>query len=256
MQKKEICWNITTRCNQGCRYCHRFLNINDLTFKENEKILGNLIEDGVTDITWTGGEALIYENIEKLIKIAHQNGIRNKLITNGKILANSNMEIINYLDSLTLSLDSTNNKIKQELGRGKEDFKNVKYILDYIKENNIDIKLRINTVANKLNIDNMSEFILFLNEYNIYAWRIFRFMRLRETAVKNKNEFEISNEQFQSIKEKCNKECNITNIEYREEDDMEKKYVLLVANGDIVITENGKDIKKGNALFDKVSVYI
>lgn len=256
MQKKEICWNITTRCNQGCRYCHRFLNINDLTFKENEKILGNLIEDGVTDITWTGGEALIYENIEKLIKIAHQNGIRNKLITNGKILANSNMEIINYLDSLTLSLDSTNNEINKELGRGKEHFKNVKDILDYIKENNSDIKLRINTVANKLNIDNMSEFILFLNEYNIYAWRIFRFMPLRETAVKNKNEFEISNDQFQSIKEKCNKECNITNIEYREEDDMEKKYVLLVANGDIVITENGKDVIKGNALFDKVSQYI
>ena len=86
MQKKEICWNITTRCNQGCRYCHRFLNINDLTFNENEKILNNLINDGVTDITWTGGEALIYENIEELIKIAYKNGIRNKLITNGKIL--------------------------------------------------------------------------------------------------------------------------------------------------------------------------
>lgn len=256
MQKKEICWNITTRCNQGCRYCHRFLNINDLTFNKNEKILNNLINDGVTDITWTGGEALIYENIEELIKIAYKNGIRNKLITNGKILANSDMQVLNYLDSLTLSLDSTNNKINQELGRGEEHYSNVKYILDYIKENNIDIKLRINTVANKLNIDNISEFILFLNEYNIYAWRIFRFMPLRETAVKNKNEFEISDEQFQSIKEKCNKECNITNIEYREEDDMEKKYVLLVANGDIVITENGKDITKGNALFDRVSQYM
>lgn len=256
MQKKEICWNITTRCNQGCRYCHRFLNINDLTFNENEKILNNLINDGVTDITWTGGEALIYENIEELIKRAYKKGIRNKLITNGKILANSNMQILNYLDSLTLSLDSTNNKINQELGRGEEHYTNVKYILDYIKENNIDIKLRINTVANKLNIDNISEFILFLNEYNIYAWRIFRFMPLRETAVKNKNEFEILDEQFNFIKEKCNKECNITNIEYREEDDMEKKYVLLVANGDIVITENGKDVTKGNALFDKVSQYM
>ena len=256
MQKKEICWNITTRCNQGCRYCHRFLNINDLTFNENEKILNNLINDGVTDITWTGGEALIYENIEELIKRAYKKGIRNKLITSGKILANSNMQILNYLDSLTLSLDSTNNKINQELGRGEEHYTNVKYILDYIKENNIDIKLRINTVANKLNIDNISEFILFLNEYNIYAWRIFRFMPLRETAVKNKNEFEILDEQFNFIKEKCNKECNITNIEYREEDDMEKKYVLLVANGDIVITENGKDVTKGNALFDKVSQYM
>ncbi len=33
---------------------------------------------------------------------------------------------------------------------------------------------------------------------------------------------------------------------------MENKYVLLVANGDIVKTENGKDVKKGNALYQSV----
>lgn len=256
MQKKEICWNITTRCNQGCKYCHRFLNINDLSFEENQKILENLIEDGVTDITWTGGEALIYEDVDKLIKQAYKNGIKNKLITNGKLLSKSDMKIINYLDSLTLSLDSTNNEINKKLGRGEEHFDDVKYILDFIKNNNVNIKLRINTVINKLNIDTISEFISFLNDYNIYAWRIFRFMPLRETAIKNRKQFEITDEQFKLIKELCNKKSNINQIEYREEEDMEKKYVLLVANGDIIITENGKDIKKGNALFDKVSIYM
>lgn len=256
MQKKEICWNITTRCNQGCKYCHRFLNINDLSFEENQKILENLIEDGVTDITWTGGEALIYEDVDKLIKQAYKNGIKNKLITNGKLLSKSDMKIINYLDSLTLSLDSTNNEINKKLGRGEEHFDDVKYILDFIKNNNVNIKLRINTVINKLNIDTISEFISFLNDYNIYAWRIFRFMPLRETAIKNRKQFEITDEQFKLIKELCNKKSKINQIEYREEEDMEKKYVLLVANGDIIITENGKDIKKGNALFDKVSIYM
>jgi len=256
MQKKEICWNITTRCNQGCKYCHRFLNINDLSFKENQKILENLIEDGVTDITWTGGEALIYEDIDKLIKQAYKSGIKNKLITNGKLLSKSDMKIINYLDSLTLSLDSTNNEINKKLGRGEEHFNDVKYILDFIKNNNVNIKLRINTVINKLNIDTISEFISFLNDYSIYAWRIFRFMPLRETAIKNREQFEITDEQFKLIKELCNNKSNINQIEFREEEDMEKKYVLLVANGDIVITDHGKDIKKGNALFDKVSNYM
>ena len=252
MQRKEVCWNITTKCNQNCRYCHRFLGINDLCYEENEKILDNLIKDGITDITWTGGEALLYPNLIGLLKRAKQSGINNKLITNGMLLAQNDeiKEICNYLDSLTLSIDSTNNETNAELGRGINHYDNIKTILDYVKDK--ELKLNINTVVSKKNINQLDELGNFLNKYNISSWRVFQFMPLRETAEKNKEQFEISDAEFESKKGVFQKFENIGRVDYRQEQDMEDKYVLLVANGDIVKTENGKDVKKENALFQNL----
>lgn len=257
MLNKEICWNITTKCNQGCKYCHRFLRINELSLEENKKILDNLIKSGITDITWTGGEALLYQGLDELLKIAHDNGIRNKLITNGLLLTPRRFnEISEYLDSLTLSLDSIDNTINEQLGRGLTHYDNINDILTTVAKKNNQVKIRINTVANSLNIDEFDDLINYFNQFNIDCWRIFKFVPLRETAIINKTKFDITDEQFETIKEKINNKSNIKNIEYRTSTDLEKKYVLIVANGDIVITNNGEDQIRGNALSDSLLEYI
>ena len=249
MQKKRVCWNITTKCNQNCKYCHRFLGINDLTYEENKEILNNLIKDGVNNITWTGGEALLYPNLKELLKISQENGIKNKLITNGMVLAqNENMrEILDYLDSLTLSLDTINDDTNEELGRGRNHFEEVKVILDYVKDKNL--KVNINTVVSKKNINEMEQLGEFLNNYNISKWKFFKFMPLRETAEKNKDEFAITDTEFEQTKNVFRNFGNIGETDFRQEKDMEDKYTLLIANGDIIKTEHGIDVKKGNALY-------
>ena len=249
MQKKRVCWNITTKCNQNCKYCHRFLGINDLTYEENKKILNNLIKDGVNNITWTGGEALLYPNLKELLKISQENGIKNKLITNGMVLAqNENMrEILDYLDSLTLSLDTINDDTNEELGRGRNHFEEVKTILDYVKGKSL--KININTVVSKKNINEMEQLGEFLNNYNISKWKFFKFMPLRETAEKNKDEFAITDAEFEQTKNVFRNFGNIGETDFRQEKDMEDKYTLLIANGDIIKTEHGIDVKKGNALY-------
>ena len=249
MQKKRVCWNITTKCNQNCKYCHRFLGINDLTYEENKEILNNLIKDGVNNITWTGGEALLYPNLKELLKISQENGIKNKLITNGMVLAqNENMrEILGYLDSLTLSLDTINDDTNEELGRGRNHFEEVKTILDYVKGKSL--KVNINTVVSKKNINEMEQLGEFLNNYNISKWKFFKFMPLRETAERNKDEFAITDAEFEQTKNVFRHFGNIGETDFRQEKDMEDKYTLLIANGDIIKTEHGVDVKKGNALY-------
>lgn len=251
MTRFKVCWNITTKCNQNCKYCHRFLNVNDLDYENNERILKKLIKDGITDITWTGGEALLYPNVAGLMKMAKENGIKNKLITNGLLLAQSNHkeEICDNLDYLVLSIDSINNETNQELGRGVNHYSTVKEVLEYVKDK--DIKLNINTVVSKKNINQIDELGTFLNNYKIDTWKFFKFMPLRETAEKNKNLFEISDSEFEKQKGVFSKFNNINNINYKQEKEIEES-ILIVANGDIIKTENGKDIRKGNALYQNL----
>ncbi len=250
MKKREVCWLITTRCNQKCAYCHGFRNIPELSLEENKEVLMKLIRAGVNYITFSGGEALLYPNIIELLKIAKQNGVKSKLITNGSIIANSEKmrEAINYLDTITLSLDTINDDINEQMGRGRNHFAEIKKVLDILRDK--DIRIKINTVVTKLNIDYIEELGEFLNSnYKINEWRIFRFAPLRELAKENEEKFEITDEQFKSTKEIFQKNYkNIGKVNYRDNDDMESKYNLVTANGNIVRTINKKDIVIGNAL--------
>ena len=258
-QNKEICWNITARCNHGCRYCHRFLGVSELSFEKNKKILHNLINSGVVELTWTGGEPLLYTDIEQLMKIAHSNGIKNKLVTNGSLLAIDRLDTIcNYLDSITLSIDSIDLEINTKLGRGRDHFKKIDTILNYLQKTKKHIKTGINTVISFYNygIKIINDLAAYLSKFNIDSWRIFMFMPLREMAARNNNEFRISNNIFDKIKKYVIKNCKVKKIEFRKKKDMESKYVLILANGDIFVTNKGKDVRVGNALFDSINKYL
>ena len=244
--KKEICWNITARCNQNCKYCHRFQNIKDLKFEENLLILNKLKNANINSITWTGGEALILEEIDGLLKISHENKINNKLITNGKLLTKNRIDkIYKYLDSITLSIDSIDDEINNTLGRGINHFQEIKEILDSIHEKKYNVKVRINSVICKNNLETINKLVDFLNEYNIYSWRLFKFMPLREKAIINKNIFDITLDEYNNVIFYIKNNSNIRKIDTRVEEDMEKKYILILANGDIIKTESGKDKKIG-----------
>lgn len=255
--EKEVCWNITARCNQSCKYCHRFLEVKDLAYEKNLYILNNLINSGINSITWTGGEALLLDRVDDLLKYSYEKGTKNKLITNGKLLTPDRIDkIYKYLDSITLSIDSIDDDINDLLGRGSTHFQEIKKILDYIKLKEYDVKIRINSVVCKTNLNSIDKLTSFLNNYNIYSWRIFKFMPLREKAVINKEMFDISMKEYDDVVKKLKEKSNIKNIDTRVVEDMENKYILILANGDIVITNNGKDEKVGNALTNSLANYL
>jgi len=205
-------------------------------------ILDNIIQSGIKNLTWTGGEALLYPDIEQLLKYSSNCGIKNVLITNGQIYMES---VFNFVDEIAMSLDSLDKITNISLGRGENHFTNLFQTFCKIKSNHPNILVRINTVFNSYNFNQVNDIKYFLENNNINKWRIHKFSPLRSYAKKNAHRFLLQEEQFNTII--YNVASNTIKIEIRKDDDFHKLYYMIIPNGKLFITTINGDKDLGNA---------
>ena len=242
MYKRTVCWNITSRCNENCQFCYRIICNKENTYEQNKKVLKALIDLKIEKITWTGGESLLYPHLFELMKEAKKNNIKNNIITNGRNL-NENLinEIEYYTDYITFSIDALDDNINNDLGRGIEHTKHILNLIEYIQKNNINIKLKLNSIVTKYNIGYIKDIANIVKQYKFERWKLFKFISLRGKSLENKMKFEISDEKYDNLIQELRKlklDCPI--IECKEKE-IQDKYILINAIGEFLVTTNGKD---------------
>ncbi len=240
MKEKTVCWNITSKCNENCKFCYRMICNKENTYEQNKRILDILINLKIDRITWSGGECLLYPHLFDLMKEAHKNNIKNNIITNGKSLTPDIIdEIEEYTDYITFSMDALNEEVNNCLGRGKNHGKHIIELLDYLK--NKKIKLKLNSIVTKKNIDSIKEVTDIVKHYKILRWKIFKFISLRGKSIENKNEFYIEDEEYENLINEIKKEQISCPVVECKEMDFENNYLLIDPIGNLIVTKDGKD---------------
>lgn len=162
---------VTSKCNLRCRYCNIWKyqdRFQDLSVKQVNKIFISLRNLGVRIVTITGGEPLLYLNLEEIITLVKRYYMRAHVITNGILLTND--KVIKLVeagtDSIIFSLDTFDPELYKYLTGAL--FKFAEQALEslfYVKKKYQDIDVAVNYVINRYNIGEIVSFAKRVTDY-------------------------------------------------------------------------------------------
>ena len=222
----QIVWNLTSRCNQKCKFCFR-KKCADSSIEENKKIVDRLSKLNIKSLSISGGEALLYKDIFCLLDYIKIKLPKVKLILNTNCQSidyNILSIIINKFDAITLPIESIDSRYNTEIGRGAKHIENILRVLEFC---NYKIEIKINTVIMKDNVNQIEKIYNLIKKYNIKRWKIFRFLPVRDAKIYD-NEFRISDEISLILENMINTINNNSDIEisYNKEKNYKTKYFI------------------------------
>jgi len=160
-------------CNIKCKYCPFQDYPNKVThksFEEWSELIEGIVESGVRRISFSGGEPLLYADLNRLLKRATELGIKKGIVTNGVGLTLQKMKQYedSGLNALTVSVDTLDANMYARICN------TTKGVLDRVLEKIIFARMRqkywvgINTVITAMNVNQINPIIDFCSKNDVF----------------------------------------------------------------------------------------
>lgn len=248
----SVCFNITSKCNDHCRFCYRNSSTIDLDTVSQLRVVRDMAISGIKKITFVGGEPLLIDSLPDCMNISNKHGAVSSLVTNGLLLSDRWNEICKYIFWLTLPLDHVSDEVLNSIGRTPSQLDRIDS--HFVMHKTKNILHKINTVVSRHNVGSILDISKEICKYPINIWKIFRFFPVRGKAKQNSDDFFISDNEFyhaisDAVKyaQNCGIKCIIADWKY-----LRNNYVNVCSNGKITKTMGTKDIVIGDLTSDSI----
>jgi len=246
-----VTFRITSRCNNNCKYCYGPpKNLEELNFQNLKKLFNLFHKNGVKAILLTGGDPLVREDFEEILKDLKKHHFKIYLDTSGDLFFKYQNLIPNHIDVIGLPIDFINKSY-----RNTDNFNNVIKILEFLQKLSKRPIIRIGTVATKENIRDIEKIGKLIVNYPVDIWKIYEFIPQNFNAIKNRSDLEINSEQFNSVTEKIEKDFSkFFKVVISKRKDRTNAYFFVASDGTVFMpVDDGdicREIKIGN-VFEK-----
>ncbi|MFH1061641.1 MAG: radical SAM protein [Candidatus Omnitrophota bacterium] len=155
-------WQLTNRCTLRCRYCNVWkTHCDELDFDTVAKGIDALAKLGTKRISYSGGDVLLRDDFEKILKHTSLRKIYSEMNSNG-VMVKEKIKLLKYLDFIKLSLDGPEDS--HDFLRGNGSYRKVMQAADACVTEGI--KFGFTTTLTKYNIDKLDEILKIAKYYN------------------------------------------------------------------------------------------
>ncbi|AFV24491.1 hypothetical protein Mpsy_2287 [Methanolobus psychrophilus R15] len=243
---QSVNWHITGKCNYNCKFCYvQNLNAEIKDIETAHQILHKLRytktdQLDIQKINFVGGEPFLHPNFYDLLSMAYDMGFVTSIVTNGSFINKDNIEKISrYTDWIGISVDSIDNQVEAELGRGRG--KHVTHALevaDLVHDHGI--KLKVNTTVTRPTYkEDMHNLIETMDPHR---WKIFQMLHIEGQNDSCVSDLSITDQQFESFRIRHQDIRLQNNIKptFETNDDMIGSYLILDPAGKVLSNGDGK----------------
>lgn len=199
MVLESVNFHFWPHCNFNCKYCFAHFKSSRpiLSLRDCLEVINQISTSNVIKINFAGGEPTLSPYLGTLLVHSKNLGLKTSIISNGTGINEQFIEKFGeYIDWIGLSIDSAIDQVIYKLGRGEGDLLN-RIIEKSRLIKNSRIKLKINTVVNRLNYQEDMSWLI--EKINPERWKVFQILEIRNQACNDLNDLLISDSNFENF---------------------------------------------------------